>query len=95
MTQPSLSELAKQGNPNAIASLITRSLSPQGITAKASLKGDCLRVMLESLQVPDQQAAVQFIRKGLTKLKAESIKTVKIYGRQVGTDFPAWSHPLC
>jgi len=94
MTQPSLSELAKQGNPNAIASLITRSLSPQGITAKASLKGDCLRVMLESLQVPDQQAAVQFIRKGLTKLKAESIKTVKIYGKQVGTDFPAWSQEL-
>jgi hypothetical protein len=94
MTQPSLSALAKQGNPDAIASLITRSLSPQGITAKASLKGDCLRVMLESLQVPDQQAAVQFIRKGLTKLKAESIKTVKIYGRQVGTDFPAWSQEL-
>jgi hypothetical protein len=39
MTQPSLSELAKQGNPNAIASLITRSLSPQGITAKASTVG--------------------------------------------------------
>lgn len=94
MTQPSLSELAKQGNPKAIASLITRSLSPQGITAKASLKGDCLRVMLESLQVPDQQTTVNFIHKGLTKLKAESIKTAKIYGRQVGTDFPAWSQEL-
>lgn len=92
MTQPSISELAKQGNPNAIASLITRSLSPQGITAKATLKGDCLRVMLESLQVPDQQKAVQFLHKGLTKLKAQSIKTVKIYGKQAGQDFPAWSN---
>lgn len=92
MTQPSISELAKQGNPNAIASLITRSLSPQGITAKASLKGNCLRVMLESLQVPDQEKTVQFIHKNLTKLKIKSIKTVKIYGKQVEQDFPAWSN---
>jgi hypothetical protein len=35
--QPSLSELARQGNPKAIASLITRSLKAQGITAKAGL----------------------------------------------------------
>jgi tetratricopeptide (TPR) repeat protein len=91
MSQPSISELAKQGNPNAIASLITHSLKPRGITARVRLKGECLRIMLESKQVPDQQVMVRFIHQGMTKLKAESIKTVKVYGKQVGSDFPAWS----
>jgi hypothetical protein len=34
---------------------------------------------------------VSFIRKGLIQLEAESIKTVKVYGRQTGEEFPAWN----
>ncbi|HAJ61182.1 MAG TPA: hypothetical protein DCP31_19590 [Cyanobacteria bacterium UBA8543] len=37
----------------AIATLINRSLQPPGITAKTTIQADCLRVMLESEQVPD------------------------------------------
>jgi hypothetical protein len=91
MTQQSISELAKQGNPKAIAILINRSLQAKNITAKTSLKGECLRVKLESNQVPEQKAMVQIIQQGLTKLKPEFIKTVKIYGCQTDIDFPAWS----
>ncbi len=91
MTQLSNVELAKQGNANAIARLITRSLKAKGIIARASLKDQCLRVMLESTQVPSQPAMVQFIRKSLMKLNAESIKTVKIYGKQIGQNVLAWS----
>lgn len=91
MTQQNLLELAKQGNPKAIEALINRSLQPKGITAKTALKDGCLQVMLESAEVPDQQALAAFIRKGVTGLGAASIQKVKVYGRQTGEDFPAWS----
>lgn len=90
-TQPNILELAKQGNAKAIAILMNRQLPPKGITAKAAFKEGCLQIMLESAQVPNQQALVAFIRKGITSLGTESIQKVKVYGRQKGEDFPAWS----
>src|SRR3712207_823046 len=92
--QPSLLELAKQGNAQAIAALINRQLQPKGVTAKAALKDGCLQVMLESTQVPNQQALVEFIRKGITSLEAASIQQVKVYGRQTGGEFPSWSQEI-
>ena len=93
-TQQQLLEQAKQGEPKAIALLITNSLKAQGIAVKANLKGDCLRVMLESSQVPNQSAMVAFIRRGMTKLGAASIKTVKVYGKQAEASTPAWNQDI-
>jgi hypothetical protein len=93
-TQPNLLQLAKQGNAKAIATLINRQLQPKGITAKAIFKDSCLQIMLESAQVPNQQALVAFIRKGITSLETESIQKIKIYGRQKGEEFPAWSEEI-
>ncbi|NES20847.1 MAG: hypothetical protein F6K41_18415 [Symploca sp. SIO3E6] len=94
MAQSNILELAKQGDPNAIATLLNRSLQAQGITAKVKLKGDCLRVMLEGTQMLNQQKMAQFVHQGMLKLGAESIKTVKIYGKQAGQDFPLWNQEL-
>lgn len=91
MSQPNLVELAKQGNVQAIASLMNRQLQIKGITAKVALKDACLQVMLESNQVPDQQALVGFVRKGITGLGTTSFERVKVYGRQIGEEFPAWN----
>jgi len=91
MTQPNLLELAKQGDAQAIASLINRQLQPKGITVKVALKDACLQIMVESAQVPNQQALVAFLRKGITGLTTASIERVKIYGRQAGEEFPAWN----
>lgn len=91
MTQPNLLELAKQGNARAIATLMNRQLQAKRITAKASLKEGCLKVMLESQQVPPQEASVTFVRYGLTNLKPASIEKVKVYGRKTGENNPAWS----
>ncbi|WP_191758172.1 type IV pilin-like G/H family protein [Komarekiella delphini-convector] len=87
-------ELAKQGDAGAIASLMNRQLQPKGITAKVAFQDACLQVMLESAQVPNQQALVTFVRKGITGLGAVSIERVKVYGRQTGEEFPAWSQEL-
>lgn len=91
---PPIFERAKLGDAEAIASLLNRSLSAKGITAQANLKGNCLRVMLESLQVPPQAKMVQFVHQGLRKLQAEPIKTVTIYGKKTGQEFPAWYQDL-
>lgn len=86
--------LAKQGNPKAIAALMNRHLKPQGITARVSLKDDCLRVVLESEQLPDEHMMTAFIQKGLTALNSPAIARVKIFGQQIGDDIPAWSRDL-
>lgn len=91
MTQQNLLQLAKQGNPKAIAAMLNQSLKSKSITAKASLKDGYLQILLESAQTPNQQDMVSFIRKGLTNLAAESITRVKVYGRQIGEESPAWS----
>ncbi|MEH2244038.1 hypothetical protein [Nostoc sp.] len=91
MTQPNILELAKQGDTQAIASLMNRHLYPKGITAKVAFQDACLEVILESAEVPNQQILVAFIRKGLTALGAVSVEIVKVYGQQIGKEFPAWS----
>jgi hypothetical protein len=60
-TPPNLLELAKQGDAKAIASLMNQKLQPDGISAKASQKNDCLKVVLEAAKVPNQQALVAFV----------------------------------
>lgn len=47
--------------------------------------------MLESAQVPNQEALVAFVRKGITSLGAASIERVEVYGRKIGEEFPDWS----
>ncbi|AVH71063.1 hypothetical protein [Nostoc sp. 'Lobaria pulmonaria (5183) cyanobiont'] len=91
MTQPNILKLAKQGDTQAIASLMNRQLHPKGIAAKVAFKDACLEVMLESAEVPNQQILVAFIRKGLTALEAASVEIVRVYGQQTGKEFPVWS----
>lgn len=91
MSQQDDLELAKQGNPQAIANLINPYLQTKDITARVALKNSCLQVMLESTQVPEQQVLVPFIRKGITSLGTKLIERVKVYGRQTGDEFPAWN----
>ena len=94
MTQQNLRELAKQGDPKVIASVINRTLQPKGINAQVGRDNDNLQVMLESDQVPNQTALMDFLRKGMLNLGVESIHTVKVYGRQVGEDLPAWEDEI-
>lgn len=91
MTQQNILRLAKQGNSKAIAVLINRYLQPKGITVvKVALKDSCLLILLESAQEPNRQV-VAFIRRVIMNLGSESIKKVKVYGKQTGENFPAWT----
>lgn len=91
MTEGNLLEKAKQGDAKAIAVLMNRQLQPKGITVKTALKDECLQVILESSTVPSQNALVGWLRKSMTSLGSPPIKRIKVYGRQIGNEFPAWS----
>lgn len=94
MTQPTLLELAKQGDEKAIISVMNYLLKEKGITAKAAQKDDCLLVVLKSDQVPKEKSSVAFIHKLMMKLGVESIKSLKVYGKQTGKPSPAWMQSI-
>ena len=91
MTELNFQELAKQGNPQAIASWLEGQLQSEGITASANLDGDCLDVILEAEQVLREDTLVDFVRTELTNLQPDSIRKVKVQGRESGQIAAAWS----
>jgi cell division septation protein DedD len=91
MTELNFQELAKQGHPQAIASWLNSQLPSEGIAASANLDGDCLDVILEAEQVPIEDTLVDFVREKLTDLQPNSIRKVKVEGRESGKIAAAWS----
>ncbi len=91
MTQDNLLELARKGDPRAIAQLINQSLQPNGITATATVKNGCLQVILEAELVPKQQILANFIYQGALSLKADSITSLIVSGKKFSNAAPSWS----
>ena len=94
MARPNLVQLAKQGDIDAVSTLINRSLQKKSITAKVSRSNDCLRIMLISEQLPEQAELVKFICSGLRKLSVPEINKVKIFGSRKGDVVPEWSQAV-
>lgn len=94
MTQLHLIEQAKQGDPQAIAALMNKSLQPKGMTALVDRHNDRLDVVLEAERVPNRQALTEFVEKGISNLGIPSIKSIKVSGQQIGAMTPAWTHEL-
>jgi hypothetical protein len=84
-------ELAKQGDPKAVAALINRQLNAKGISCKVSRKDNLLQILLEASDTPDEQVLCAFLEKGMKKLNLQSIETVKLYGKAQSKDIPAAS----
>ena len=90
-TQYQLLEMARQGKPKAIAQLINQLLQPKGIAATVGFKDGWLHVILESAEVPNQQATATYIHKKLCTLKSQYLSHVKIHGRQLGSKTVFWT----
>ncbi|MEH1784283.1 MAG: hypothetical protein V7L23_01440 [Nostoc sp.] len=88
--EPNILQLAKQGNPKAIATIINRQLEPKGIIAQVDLKDNCLQILIEAIQLPPQHIIVEYFRKSFTNLGATAIKTIKVYGKRPGEVFFDW-----
>lgn len=89
MTQPNLRELAKQGNPQAITRLLQRKIQSQDITVKAGTKQNCLMILLESEQIPDEQAG-EVIKEEVGKLGISFLHVIKVCGRRKGDVQLTW-----
>jgi len=94
MSQQNYLELARQGDPSAIAVLINRNLQSKGITAKVSRKGNCLQVLLESDKILKQDNLITFLHSGILKLGITEINAIQVFGRQVGDEIPTWSRTI-
>lgn len=90
MTQANLLELAKQGNPQAIASLMNLVLEPKGVTAKTQLQDECLHIVFTSEHTLSQSAIASFVKNGLSTLGTQSFQRVKLYARRNGQTAPLW-----
>jgi hypothetical protein len=82
--------LAKEGDVKAIAMLIKQWLDISDIAVKVSKKDDCLLIMPASVEVPDQVQTSTKIQTELRELEIESVTKLKIYGKQIGQEFPDW-----
>ena len=92
MTQPSSPvELARQRDPKAIANLLNSRTAPLDTTAKVSLKGDVLQLLLESEEEPDRERLLPIVQGFLVKLKIVGVERVRVYGRSVGQEVPSWT----
>lgn len=94
MEQSNLLELAKQGEPTAIAALMNAVLEPTGIVAHARLDTGCLWVVLESPKALNQETLTTFIHRGLLELGNESIRSLKVQGKKIGEPSFAWTREL-
>ncbi|MDB9455421.1 50S ribosome-binding GTPase [Dolichospermum circinale CS-534/05] len=79
----------------AIAHHVNQSLTLKGIigvTAKVSVNHDCLKIALESVAVTKKDQLLPVIMREIAHFKLTSIKTVKIYGKQIKNFDPIWYH---
>ena len=94
MSQQDILNLAKEGDPKAIAFLLGQALQSFGVTAKASLENDTLHLLLEAEQLPAEEACLRVALKGLQRLQPNHIYGVTVYGRLEGQQLPAWTQTV-
>ncbi|HEY9762992.1 MAG TPA: hypothetical protein V6D07_10735 [Trichocoleus sp.] len=93
-SQETTLELARQGNPDAIAALINSQLQPKGITAQVAFEEGCLQIRLASEKALNQETLVPYIQQGVVALGAESINRIKISSQQPEDINPSWAQEI-
>ena len=85
--------LAQQGDPNAIAQLLRKSLAAGGVSIQnCDRKAQTIRVLLVGGKIDQQQATViDFLKKSLQQLEIQSIEKVQVYGQKLGEAVPSWT----
>ncbi|GBO52084.1 hypothetical protein APA_4389 [Pseudanabaena sp. lw0831] len=102
MTQNPLVEQAKQGNVNAIASLMNRLLKSQAMLANVERDGDRLEILIESdlrslddeVRIPNRQVLVGMLKKWFVTLEVKNVSMISVSWQQTGFDEPAWTEEI-
>jgi len=90
MTQQSTLALVKQGDVQAINSVINYLLKKKKIKAGASLKDNCLFLVLESDIPLEKDITIHLVREMLYKLAIANIKEAKIESRLENSSKASW-----
>ncbi|MDC0832060.1 hypothetical protein CKA32_002934 [Geitlerinema sp. FC II] len=91
MTQAQALQLAKRGNPTAIAAIMNHQLQWQHVRVTASRQEYCLQVEISAKgSLPDRTILMQWVRVGLMQLNPKAISQVCVSGKQNGTSKPLW-----
>ena len=102
MAQNPLVEQAKQGNINAIASLMNRLLKSQGMLANVERDGDRLEILIESdlrslddeVRIPKRDILVGMLKKWFITLEVQNVSSIKISWQQAGESEPVWTEEI-
>lgn len=87
-----LRQRARQGDAQAIATLLSNYFAPKKITVQAEVRGRCLRVRLESRQAPTKKKVLdQALYDKLIEVKPYAVKRVLIQSWQPGSMKVSWS----
>ncbi|MEM9772307.1 MAG: hypothetical protein AAF889_12050 [Cyanobacteria bacterium P01_D01_bin.73] len=91
MSQTDLLVLARQGNVEAIATLMNRKLSSVQVAVEAQLENDCLLLQLIAHgKLPSKTTLVTFVQRGMDILKARQVNSVQVSAWQAGATEPLW-----
>ncbi|MBD0337566.1 MAG: hypothetical protein ICV62_18920, partial [Cyanobacteria bacterium Co-bin13] len=91
MTQPDLIALARRGNAEAIAQLISSSLAARGITAQAAWQVDDLEIWLQGENLPPASLLVPNLRQGFERLTVNrNIAAIHLYACRPNQNQPDW-----
>ncbi len=90
MTSPNLYQLAKQGDPNAIAIYLNERLSDHNLTTQAKRNDECLVLAIASEPIADRETLVDAVRRELIDLGSRSITKVRMGAKQIGQKDFAW-----
>ncbi len=85
---------AQQGDPTAIAALITQRLQPYGIEAKARSQAACLQIALTSAAAIEQSLVEHCVQDTLKRLDLTVFQNVQIAARQTGQAAWDWKAEL-
>jgi hypothetical protein len=88
-------DLAKQGDPEAIARILTYHLTQRyNMTASVIRLGDYLSVLVEAGFVPESGPMVQLVQEIVQSLGIEGITTIEISARQISGGEVLWSQTI-
>lgn len=92
---PNTLDLAKQGDPEAIATILTYHLTQRyNMTASAIRLGNYLSVLVEAAFPPDQCTMVGLVQDIVQSLAVAAITIVEISARQIGDREVLWSQTI-
>jgi hypothetical protein len=95
MPSPNTLDLAKQGDPEAIATILTYHLTQRyNMTASAIRLGNYLSVLVEAAFPPDQYTMVGLVQDIVQGLAVAAITIVEISARQIGDHEVLWSQTI-